>query len=160
MSGDKRESGSGLAGVGFSIVSKLKGQVNLGLHAFARFALQSFSEEGRLLKKEFAIEQIERLQGCGAAHAFGCDLAAVRAVKSAESGILLHADFGHVNHATPFGRAEVFPRVVNADIVIVRLENSEARAAARCEIEFATDSEDRIAKRFCIQIPVSAVSRG
>ena len=72
-------------------------------------------------------------------------MAAIRTVERAEGRVLLHAHFGHVNHATPFGWSEFFAGIVNADIIVVLLEDAEP-GAARSELEFATESEDGIAE--------------
>src|SRR3989442_9020141 len=133
-----------------TIIAQLKCQPYLVLHLLPCLLFQARREETGLLKDELALQELERVEGGRATHAFRRDLSAVGAVKRPESCVLLHAHFGHIDHPAPLGRSEFLFRVVNPHVIVVRFKRAKPWAAC-AQIQFPADRENGVPERLSFQ---------
>ena len=106
--------------------------------------MDALGEKVGLLESKRVVEEVEGLEWSGGRGSFRGGLSGIGAVESTEKIIESHSGFALVNHATEVGFIEGALGLIDLHVVVVGLEEVEARAA-HGTVQFAGDGEDRIA---------------
>src|SRR6185436_8687658 len=140
----------GFSAAGLALKGERESALNLRRNVC--FFVQARRKIIRLLHDETAIQQVERLQRRGAAGPPRRDLSGVRTIKHTENAVGPLPYDRAVDHAPECFRTKLFLRRVNAHVIVVWFEETEARTA-HFQIELAADCEDRITNHFRFKAP-------